>query len=70
MEHLVDSLGYLLKSHGLAYLNVFDAVTAPTFGPLLEVSQPLTLRCANLHDERRLPPPAGRPTTDFNNFRQ
>lgn len=44
MEHLVDSLGYLLKSHGPAYLNIFDTVTAPVFGPLLETSQPLTLR--------------------------
>lgn len=44
MEHLVDSLGYLLKGHGPAYLNVFDTVTAPTFGPLLDASQPASLR--------------------------
>lgn len=44
MEHLVDSLGYLLKGHGPAYLNVFDTVTAPAFGPLLASSQPDTLR--------------------------
>ncbi|CAM9453902.1 unnamed protein product [Ectocarpus sp. 13 AM-2016] len=44
MEHLVDSLGYLLKGHGPAYLNVFDTVTAPVFGALLESSQPASLR--------------------------
>lgn len=46
MEHLVDSLGYLLKGHGPAYLNFFDTVTAPVFGPLLESSQPASLRWA------------------------
>lgn len=45
MEHLVDSLGYLLKGHGPAYLNVFDKVTAPVFGPLLASAQPASLRC-------------------------
>lgn len=44
MEHLVDSLGYLLKGHGPAYLDIFDKVTAPVFGPLLTSAQP-TLRC-------------------------
>ena len=44
MEHLVDSLGYLLKGHGPAYLHVFDTVTAPAFGSLLESSQPASLR--------------------------
>jgi len=44
MEHLVDSLGYLLKGHGPAYLDVFDTVTAPVFGPLLASSQPASLR--------------------------
>ncbi len=44
MEHLVDSLGYLLKGHGPAYLDVFDTVTAPVFGPLLATSQPASLR--------------------------
>eukprot|EP00752_Nemacystus_decipiens_P011318 g10058.t1 len=44
MEHLVDSLGYLLKGHGPAYLDVFDNVTAPVFGPLLARAQPASLR--------------------------
>ena len=44
MEHLVDSLGYLLKGHGPAYFTVFDTITAPAFGPLLETSQPASLR--------------------------
>lgn len=44
MEHLVDSLGYLLKGHGPAYLNVFDKITAPVFGPLLATSKPTSLR--------------------------
>lgn len=47
MEHLVDSLGYLLKGYGPAYLNVFDTVTAPVFGPLLDNSQPASLRWAS-----------------------
>lgn len=45
MEHLVDSLGYLLKGHGPAFLDVFDKVTAPVFGPLLASAQPASLRC-------------------------
>lgn len=48
MEHLVDSLGYLLKGHGPAYLKIFDTVTAPTFGPLLDGS-PASLRWAKHH---------------------
>lgn len=47
MEHLVDSLGYLLKGHGPTYLNVFDTVTAPVFGPLLDNTQPASLRCGS-----------------------
>lgn len=46
MEHFVDSLGYLLKGHGPAYLAIFDRVTAPVFAPLLANSQPTSLRCA------------------------
>lgn len=55
MEHLVDSLGYLLKAHGPAYLPIFDTVTAPVFAPLLASSQPVSLRWALVRDEKNVP---------------
>ncbi|CAM9413811.1 unnamed protein product [Ascophyllum nodosum] len=44
MEHLVDSLGFLLKGHGPAFLHAFDKIVAPVFGALLARTQPTSLR--------------------------
>lgn len=38
LTHLVDSIGYILKSLGPNFINIFDSKVAPTFQPLLTMA--------------------------------
>ena len=44
MTNLVDSCGYMLKSHKSDFLPAFDAFVGVTFAPLLQMQNPATLR--------------------------
>ena len=44
MTNFIDSCGYILKTHRAAFLPIFDAFLAVVFTPLLQPTQPTTLR--------------------------